>query len=70
MVSKKRIFSDSSQNQQKAFYKIRIKSKDIHDYESAWSEPIIVNMPRNKAIHSSFLLKFFKQFTILQNALF
>jgi hypothetical protein len=35
-------------------YEIKVKSKDIYDYESDWSDPLIVTMPRNRAINTPF----------------
>jgi hypothetical protein len=33
-------------------YQIKVKAKDIHDAESDWSDPLSVNMPKIKTIHS------------------
>ena len=32
-------------------FSIRVKSKDVNDYESEWSDPLEVSMPRNKIIN-------------------
>jgi len=39
----------------KAEYSIRVKAKDVYDYETAWSDSFIVTMPRNRAINTPFL---------------
>ena len=36
-------------------YEIKVKAKDTNGYESVWSDHLEVNMPRNKAIYTSFL---------------
>jgi hypothetical protein len=36
-------------------YSIRVKAKDDFEYESDWSEPLTVTMPRNRAINTPFL---------------
>jgi hypothetical protein len=41
-------------------YNIRVMAEDIHGAGSAWSNPLIVTIPRNKAINSPF-------FNFLQN---
>jgi hypothetical protein len=36
-------------------YEIRVKAKDVHDFESEWSDSLIVTMPKNKAIQRPIL---------------
>jgi len=36
-------------------YQIKVKAKDVHDYESPWSDPLSVNIPRNKISSISLL---------------
>jgi len=36
-------------------YQIKVKSKDINDAESVWSDPLPITMPKNKAINIPFL---------------
>ncbi|GAI41845.1 unnamed protein product, partial [marine sediment metagenome] len=33
-------------------YNIKVKAKDIRGYESEWSDPLEVSMPKNQHIHS------------------
>jgi hypothetical protein len=49
-------------------YQIQVKAKDTHGTESRWSDPLIVTMPRNRAINMPFL-RFLEQFPILQKIL-
>jgi hypothetical protein len=49
-------------------YEIKVKAKDTNNYESDWSEPLEVNMPRNKAINI-FLLKLLERFPFLEQLL-
>ncbi len=56
----------------KGSYLVKVKAKDVYDIESDWSDPLSVNIPRNKGIndlqifrilqHFSFALRFFKIF--------
>ena len=50
-------------------YSIRVKAKDDFDYESDWSEPLIVTMPRTKATSYSLLLWFLERFPLLERLL-
>jgi hypothetical protein len=50
----------------KGSYKIKVKAKDTHDFESRWSDPLVVTMPRDKAMTNSLLLCFLERFPILQ----
>jgi len=36
-------------------HSIKVKAKDIYDFESEWSEPLVVTMPRGKSINNIFL---------------
>jgi len=45
--------------QEKGNYQIRVKAKDINNYESKWSDPLTINMPKNKKSKNiPFLLRF------------
>ncbi len=35
-------------------YGVKVKAKDSNDYESVWSDPLSVSMPKNKVINSIF----------------
>jgi hypothetical protein len=39
----------------KGSYEITVKAKDINDFESEWSEPLPINMPRGKNINTPLL---------------
>ena len=41
-------------------YEIKVKTKDLFGYESEWSDPLPIRMPKNKAINSVFQ-QFFEQ---------
>jgi hypothetical protein len=45
--------------EEKGEYFIRVKVKDIHGGESDWSDPLPIEMPRNKAIYSFPCLQWF-----------
>ena len=53
----------------KGNYEIKFKAKDIHDFESDWSDPLSVEMPRNKATVNSLFLQFIEKFFIKLNLL-
>lgn len=60
----------------RGIYNIKVKAKDIYGAESPWSDPLIVTMPKNKAItipFLQFLQKFIQShpnmFPILRNLL-
>jgi hypothetical protein len=36
-------------------YEIKVKAKDEHGVQSEWSDPLLVSMPRNKAIDTPFI---------------
>jgi hypothetical protein len=40
-------------------YKIKVKSKDIYDYESEWSDPLDVSIPRNNNVYNNLLKDLF-----------
>ena len=54
-------------------YQIKVKAKDIHGVQSVWSDPLSVNMPRNRVIHLPFFEKILERFPnlfpILRNIL-
>jgi hypothetical protein len=43
---------------EKGNYEIKVKAKDIHDFESGWSDPLSLTIPRNK-ITTNFLFQRF-----------
>lgn len=43
-------------------YTIKVKSKDIYDAESEWSDPLVVTMPKNKILYNPLLLRLFERF--------
>jgi len=45
----------------KGTYSIMVKAKDIHEYESEWSDPLIVSMPKIKRIEFSIFQLFFEK---------
>jgi subtilisin family serine protease len=48
--------------QEKDNYHIRVKAKDINDYESKWSDPVPMSIPKNRnSIHIQFLLCFLEK---------
>jgi hypothetical protein len=47
-------------------YEIRVKSKDIYNAESEWSDPLTVTMPKNKPIIQRLLQRPVKRFPLLQ----
>ncbi len=40
----------------KGTYQIKVKAKDVYDAESDWSDPLLVTMPKNKAINFNYNL--------------
>ena len=52
----------------KGDYEIKVKAKDVYDYESDWSDPLPVTMPRNKLVNRPFL-NFLQQHPILYQLL-
>jgi hypothetical protein len=46
----------------KGTYNIKVKAKDTNGYESDWSDPLVVTMPRDKVVNRPFL-------NLLQNLL-
>jgi Peptidase family C25/PKD domain len=41
--------------EEKGNYEIKVKAKDEYGLESEWSDPLPINMPKNKAINTQFL---------------
>jgi hypothetical protein len=39
-----------------ADYKIRVKAKDINGYQTSWTNPLTVSIPRSKILTSNFLI--------------
>jgi len=51
---------------EKGDYEIRVKAKDDHDVQSEWSDPLVVSMPKNKAINTMLLfLQFLENHPLL-----
>lgn len=52
----------------KGEYNIRVKAKDTEGYESEWSDPLVVSMPKTKSIDNINLLifRFFQRFPIFK----
>jgi parallel beta-helix repeat protein len=56
-------------------YSIKVKAKDLYDYESEWSDPLIVTIPKNKLFNYNFNLlswlfnRFPNMFTIIRQIL-
>jgi hypothetical protein len=53
----------------KAIYKIRVKAKDANGYQTFWSNPYIVTMPKNKIISNLLLFKFLEHFSLFEKLL-
>jgi hypothetical protein len=53
----------------KGTYNIKVKAKDINGYESDWSDPLTVTMPRNRAIQNTMFQWFLEQFPLLNRLL-
>jgi subtilisin family serine protease len=53
---------------QQGKYEVKVKARDSYGVESPWSDPLIVTMPRNRAING-FFQWFLEQFPILQKTL-
>jgi len=47
----------------RGLYFVRAKVKDIYGFESEWSDPLEVNIPRTRTNYNLFLLRFFELFT-------
>jgi len=52
-------------------FEVRVKAKDVYGYESEWSDPLAISMPKNKAINSLFLFleRLIERFPILEQTL-
>jgi hypothetical protein len=46
----------------KDIYEIKVKAKDSNDYESTWSNPLSITVPRNKIINNPIFTKFIEAF--------
>ena len=42
-------------------YQIRVKTKDIHDAESPWSDPLSISIPKSRSFNNSPFLDFLEQ---------
>jgi hypothetical protein len=45
---------------EKGTYEIMVKAKDEHGVQSEWSDPLIVSMPKSKALFNPIILEFLK----------
>ena len=54
---------------EKGIYDVKVRARDEYGFVSNWSDPIKVNIPRNKATYYSFFLWFLKRFPILERLL-
>ena len=43
-------------------YEIKVKARDIYDFESDWSDSFTISMPRNRQISNTFLMRLFERF--------
>jgi probable HAF family extracellular repeat protein len=43
-------------------YDVKVKAKDIYDWESNWSDTLEVNIPRNRLLYHLFLIWIFERF--------
>ena len=50
-------------------YEIKVKAKDTSGFESVWSDPFPITMPRDKAINNPFLSMLLERFPLLQKLL-
>jgi len=46
----------------KGNYSIKIKAKDVWDYESVWSDPLAISMPKNKPYINTPFLRFLENY--------
>jgi len=53
----------------KGKYKILVKAKDVHGYEGSWSDPLEINIPRNKQANFPFFIRFLQRLPILSQIL-
>jgi len=51
----------------KGTYSIKVKSKDVHDEESEWSDPLSVRMPKNQGLTGNFFSLFQRLFPRIAN---
>jgi hypothetical protein len=42
-------------------YEIKVKTKDLYGYESEWSDPLLVSMPKHKILNNFNLLPIFQR---------
>ena len=55
---------------EKGTYSIKVKSKDIHDDESDWSDPLSVRMPKDQALFGSFVKLFGRLFPRVSSVIY
>ena len=51
---------------EKGKYSIRVKARDINGWESPWSDPLAIEMPRNRITTNNLMMRFLQQFPLLQ----
>jgi hypothetical protein len=61
-------FSENHIWSEEGTYEVRVKLRDIYGAESEWSDPLIVNMPKNKSLSefNPWLLRLIQRFPILK----
>jgi len=49
-------------------YEIKVKCRDLYSYESEWSDPLLVSMPKNKSINevNPWIFRLIQRFPILE----
>ena len=50
-------------------YYIKVKTKDIHDAESDWSDPLVISIPKSRQILYSYFYDFLENHPFLLNIL-
>lgn len=51
-------------------YNIKVKAKDSNGTESRWSNPLPINIPRNRAIYSFYWLNYLERFPLLNKLIY
>jgi hypothetical protein len=50
-------------------YSIKVKAKDDQGFESMWSKPLTISMPRNKIYINQYLQKIFENYNLLKSSI-
>jgi subtilisin family serine protease len=53
----------------KGIFQIRVKARDSYGLESPWSDPLIVSMPKDKAVQNTLFLELLDCFSLLEKIL-